>query len=230
MFFRESHPINCGGGLLGNVLWLVCKGIQGSSDKRAALQRLAESGLIRDFLEHGELDWQGEKAIAMLLYFTSKQPENREAVLSLMLEHQGKFKHPEGVNYVLATLKEAKVRTLRGREDLRGKLGEFLVRYMWMEEVPFSEKLTNIELIASVVYRQRELLIPLRVAEIIEQKLSFPLSDDDPHMMSLMRLLVASAKGDPAIGHILQLAIPSLTYNAAARRVFILFHEYMAEP
>lgn len=86
-FFRESHPINCGGGFLSSVLWLVCKGIQGSSDKRAALQQLAKSGVIRDFLERGDLDWQGEKAIAMLLYFTSKQPENREEVISLMLEH-----------------------------------------------------------------------------------------------------------------------------------------------
>lgn len=49
-------------------------------------------------------------------------------------------------------------------------------------------------------------------------------------MMSLMRLLVASAKGEPAITRILHLATPTLTYNAAARRVFILFHEYMTEP
>lgn len=123
---------------MGGVLWLVCKGIQGSSDKKIALQRLAESGLVRDFLERGDLDWQGEKTIAMLLYFTSKQPENREAVISLMLEHQGKFKHPEGINYVLATLTEAKARKNSVREDLKGKLGEFLVRYMGMEEVPFS--------------------------------------------------------------------------------------------
>jgi hypothetical protein len=60
------------GGLASSALWLICKCLQGTEDKRAALVMLGESGLISDFLRAGELEAQSEKPIAMLLYFISK--------------------------------------------------------------------------------------------------------------------------------------------------------------
>jgi len=68
------------GDLVGSALWLICRCLHGTGDKRSALLGLGESGLLQDFLREGRLESQAEKAIAMLLYFINKHVDNRKQI------------------------------------------------------------------------------------------------------------------------------------------------------
>jgi hypothetical protein len=117
-YFRRTDQKGYSGQLASSALWLVCKCLQGTCNKRTALARLGESGLIEDFLQEGQPDSQAEKAIAMLLYFISKHLENRTAVVSILLKNQQKFRQPEAIRYLLSTLKEASTAALQRNPEL----------------------------------------------------------------------------------------------------------------
>lgn len=99
-----------------------------------------------------------------------------------------------------------------------------------MEEVPFSEKVQSLDLIAYAASRNRNLIPSLRVSEIIDSKLSANVLAREPLMNDLMRLVALSTSSQSATARILDLATSTLTNNVASRRVFILLHEQMSEP
>jgi hypothetical protein len=106
-FFCSGNVEGSSGQMAGSALWLVCRCLQGTQNKREALVQLGESGLIEDFLREGQLDPQAEKAIAMLLYFIAKNHENRTHLIAVILQNEHRFEQPEAIKHLLATLREA---------------------------------------------------------------------------------------------------------------------------
>ena len=151
------------GGLVGDALWLICKCLQGTSDKKRALMRLGESGLLVDLLMEGRLEGQVEKVFAMLLYFISKHAHDRIGIASVLLINEDKFRQPEAIRYVLSTLQEAAVVNIEGSRQMEKAVGRLMVRFMALEQVTLSEKMQNLDLIAFAAIKNRQILPLLHI-------------------------------------------------------------------
>lgn len=130
---------------------------------------------------------------------------------------------------MLATLREASPASFEGNMELELALSNFIVRFMAMNEVPLSDKMQYLGLIAFAAVKNPSLSVPLRVSEIIENKLSALVLPYEPMMTEIAQLVELQACKKGSIGKLLNLAAGTLTDNVVSRRVFILLHEHMTE-
>jgi hypothetical protein len=229
VYFQEDTNAIHSPQLVSNTLWLVCKCLQGTHNKRAALVELGNSRLIMQFLEEGQLDLVGEKAICMLLYYISKNQQNKDYIAIKLLEQVEKFQSLDSFKHILATLEDAGLEVYQRHPQAAVLLEKFMVRYMALEEESLSSKMEHIALIAFVALKSPNLAEQLRINEILESKLSTKILNDEPMLAEVIQLIEMQAKSEANLKRYLDLAARSLTNNAVSRRVFIIFHEQMSE-